>query len=189
MIAAMLMYVSIANAHCDTLDGPVIEDARMALQKGDPTATLKWVKKEHEAEIVNAFAETVAVRSKGDDVRAFADRYFFETLVRLHRAGEGEPYSGLKASGHGHPAVLAADDALISGSLESLTKKFSAEVRRGIHQRFASVREKKKYADASIEAGREYVEAYVEYVHFLERIHDLIVNGASNSETAREHAP
>ena len=145
MFAVVLAYVSVANAHCDTLDGPLIEDAIMALRNGDPTATLKWVTNEHETEVRDAFAETLSVRSKGDDVRGFADRYFFETLVRLHRGGEGEPYTGLKPHGAGHPAVAAADDALISGSIESLSKDISAEVRKAIDERFASVREKKKY--------------------------------------------
>ena len=83
-------------AHCDSLDGPVVMDARTALEKGDVTPVLKWVKKEHELEIRNVFEQTMTVRAKGEDAKALADMYFFETIVRIHRAGEGEAYTGLK---------------------------------------------------------------------------------------------
>ena len=74
-------------AHCDTLDGPVVKEAQLALEKGDVTGLLKWVRKEHEQEIRDAFARSLAVRVKGKEARELADRYFFETLVRVHRAG------------------------------------------------------------------------------------------------------
>jgi uncharacterized protein DUF6448 len=180
-ITTSLLYQITAHAHCDTLDGPVIAEARAALQRGDATPILKWVKQEHEAEVRKSFTETMAVRIKGDEVRAFADRYFFETLVRLHRAGEGEAYTGLKPAGKVEPVIAAADKALVAGSVDSLAKSISGEVREGIRKRFAAAHEKKKGANKSIRAGREYVEAYVEYVHFVERIHDLIVEGAPHT--------
>jgi hypothetical protein len=31
-------------AHCDTMDGPVVVAAKAALQEGDVTPVLKWVK-------------------------------------------------------------------------------------------------------------------------------------------------
>lgn len=188
-ITTSLAYAIPAYAHCDTLDGPVIAEARAALQKGDPTPILKWVKKEYEAEVRKSFHETMAVRKKGDEVRAFADRYFFETLVRLHRAGEGEAYTGLKPADRVEPIIAAADKALESGSVDPLAKSISGEVSEGIRKRFAAAHEKKKHANKSIEAGREYVEAYVEYVHFVERIHDLIVKGAphTHKEVDRAH--
>jgi hypothetical protein len=97
-----------AWAHCDSLDGPVIQDARLALEKGDSNPVLKWVKKEHEGEIKEAFRLSLAVREKGADAKALAERYFFELLVRIHRAGEGEAFTGLKPAGsrlasHGAP--------------------------------------------------------------------------------------
>jgi hypothetical protein len=80
-----------ANAHCDTLDGPVVAAALVALENGDVTPVLKWVTRENEPEIRAAFSRTLAVRGKGPEAKGLADMYFFETLVRLHRAGEGEP--------------------------------------------------------------------------------------------------
>src|SRR5512135_2885220 len=76
-------------AHCDTLDGPVVKDARTALQTRDVTPVLKWVKKESEAEIRAAFDAALAARGEAPADVQEADMKFFQTLVRVHRAGEG----------------------------------------------------------------------------------------------------
>ncbi|MDD5642387.1 MAG: DUF6448 family protein, partial [Syntrophales bacterium] len=85
----------VAGAHCDTVDGPVVAAARLALAKGEVTPVLKWVPKDDEGEIRAVFQKTLRVRTKGPEAKDLADRYFFETLVRMHRASEGEPYTGL----------------------------------------------------------------------------------------------
>jgi hypothetical protein len=161
-----------AFAHCDTMDGPVVIEAKAALEKGDVTPVLKWVKKEHEGEIRELFKKTLLDREKGPEVKAIADMHFFETLVRLHRAGEGAPYTGLKPAGSVvDPSVIAADLALASGSVDSLVEKLTEAMEAGILERFSHALEGKKRAGDSIDAGRKFVEAYVEYVHFVERIH------------------
>ena len=115
--------------------------------------------------------------------------YFFETLVRLHRAGEGAPYIGLKQTPV-EPIVAMSDNALKTGSIDSLLKNLSAEIRKGIKQRFAEALEKKKHADESIEAGREYVEAYVQFVHYVEGIHDVITSkGEHHGESSESRSP
>jgi len=172
-------------AHCDTLDGPVIEAARLALEKGEVTPVLKWVPKEHEQEIRDAFSQTLAVRVKGKEARELADRFFFETLVRVHRAGEGAPYTGLKSAGTIEPAIAAADKALQTASVDTLANKISNAVREGIKKRFDAALEKKKHADDSVEAGRDFIEAYVQYVHFIEGIHNLVAKGAEHHHSAK----
>ncbi len=146
-------------AHCDTLDGPVVGDARLALEKGDVTGLLKWVMKEHEQEIRDAFARSLVVRVKGKEARELADRFFFETLVRVHRAGEGAPFTGLKPAGSVEAAIAAADKALQAGSVDELAEKIGNAVGNEIKKRFIEVSEKKKHAEDSVEAGREFVEA------------------------------
>ena len=168
-------------AHCDSFDGPVIKEARFALEKGDVTRLLKWVTKEHEKDIRSVFAQALAVRAKGTDARELADRFLFETLVRIHRAGEGAAYTGLKAAGTTVPAVVAADEALATESVDALSAKIGNAVRDGIRKRFAEVTEKKKHVNDSVEAGREYVAAYVEYVHFIEGIHNMVTKGAAHA--------
>lgn len=174
-------------AHCDTLDGPVIQAAKLALERGDVTPVLKWVKKPQEAELREAFKKTLDVRTKAPEAKELADMYFFETLVRVHRAGEGAPYTGLKPAGAVEPTVAAADKSLETGSVEELSTEIANAVREGIQKRFAEALEKKKHADESVEAGREFVEAYVQYVHFVEGIHNMVAKGAGPHGHAKKH--
>ncbi len=167
-------------AHCDTLDGPVVKEAQLALEKGDVTGLLKWVRKEREQEIRDAFARSLAVRVKGKEARELADKFFFETLVRVHRAGEGAPFTGLKPAGTVEAAIAAADKALQAGSVDELAAKIGNAVGNEIKKRFIEVSEKKKHGEDSVEAGREFVEAYVQYVHFIEGIHNMVTKGAEH---------
>ena len=170
-----------AHAHCDSLDGPVLIEAKAALVKGDVTPLLKWVPKDHEGEIRNVFMQAVAVRGMGKKAGEIADRFFFETLVRIHRAGEGASFTGLKPAGTTEPAVMAADKALAAGSVDALSDKIGNAVRDAIRKRFAEVSEKKKRVNDSVDAGREYVAAYVEYVHFIEGIHNMVAKAATHA--------
>jgi hypothetical protein len=120
VFAAMsLIDATPALAHCDGLDGPVVGAARMALQTADLNRVLIWVRPDDISEIRRAFDEALAIRRLGPQAQELADRYFFETLVRIHRAGEGAPYTGLKPAGRDlGPAIPAADKAVETGSLE-----------------------------------------------------------------------
>ncbi|TAN40999.1 MAG: hypothetical protein EPN25_05910 [Nitrospirae bacterium] len=171
VVVGMYTIPGIAGAHCDTLDGPVVMTAKAALGKGDITPVLKWVKKEDEKEIRDQFDKTLAVRKQSKEARELADMYFFETLVRIHRAGEGAPYTGLKAAGVVEPSIAAADKALESGSADSLVKMVTAAAAKGIRERFAHAAETKKHADHGVEYGRKFVAAYVEFTHYVERLH------------------
>ena len=108
-----------ALAHCDGLDGPVVKAAQRALETGNPALVLIWVQDKDEREILTAFEQTLAVRELSPQARELADRFFFETLVRVHRAGEGAPFTGLKPAGRDlGPAIPAADEAVRTGSIE-----------------------------------------------------------------------
>lgn len=178
LAALMLLFSAAASAHCDSLDGPVIRDAMAALEKRDVAPVLKWVKSEHEAAVRDAFAKAVAVRGLNGDARQLADRYFFETLVRLHRAGEGEAFTGLKPAGSVEPGIDAADKALERGSGAALASELAQAVSEGVRKRFDATLANKKHASDSVDAGRKYVEAYVDYVHFVENVHRLAEHGA-----------
>ncbi len=158
------------DAHCDTLDGPVVADARLALARGDVTPVLKWVKPDDEAAIRDAFGQAMAVRPLGAEAQALADRYFFETLVRIHRAGEGAPFDGLKPAGSVAPPIAMADHALEQGSPDTLIKAIQAHTEEGIRERFGYALEARKHAAESVTAGRAWVEAYVTYVHYVEGV-------------------
>jgi uncharacterized protein DUF6448 len=178
----------IAVAHCDTMDGPVVMTARAALEKGDVTPLLKWVQKKDENEIREQFNKTVIARKQGKEAKELADRYFFEALVRVHRAGEGAPYSGLKSE-PAEPIIQAADKALDSGSSDQLVKHVSEAVAAGIRERYNRVKEAKKHADESVEKGRAFVAAYVEYTHYVERLHVDASSGGAHHGGAEDEQP
>jgi hypothetical protein len=185
LVLFLFLMPGTAKAHCDTLDGPVVMTAKAALEKGEVTPVLKWVKKEDETEIRDLFKKTLVVRSKGKEAKDLADMYFFETLVRIHRAGEGAPYTGLKPAGHVEPSIAAADKAIETGSSDQLVKMIADASAAGIRERFNRVRETKKHADESIAAGREYVEAYVDFTHYVERLHEDAAARGSHHEEAK----
>ena len=176
-MAAMVVILGLvpagnALAHCDTLDGPVVILARQALAKGDVKVILPWVSAEKEGEIRKAFDLTMAVRGKGEKEKELADMYFFETLVRIHREGEGAPYTGLKPAGLDlGPVLPAADRALESGNPGPLLKLVDGKIHEGIHKYYMEAKERKAHAGESVEAGRAYVQAYVPYLHFVERLY------------------
>ena len=160
-------------AHCDGLDGPVVTAARESLKSANVSGVLIWVRKENEAEIRSAFNKTMAVRKLGAEAQALADQFFFETLVRIHRAGEGAPFTGLKGAGRDlGPAIPAADKAITNGSDAALARLLTDEVRRGLHRHFHAVIDKKDFSPNDVTAGRAFVEAYVPFIHYVERLYD-----------------
>ncbi len=174
-LSMFLLPASVAFGHCDSIEGPVIPEAKEALEKGDVTPILKWVKPEHEAEIRDAFAKAVKVRTKGPEAKDLADQYFLETLVRVHRAGEGAPYTGIK----NEPVkriVAMADKALADGSADAMIGRMSGHLGEAIREKFEKALQAYRTRDASVEAGREFVEAYVTYIHYVEGIHTAIMS-------------
>ncbi|MBI3042563.1 MAG: hypothetical protein HYY78_07025 [Betaproteobacteria bacterium] len=161
-----------AFAHCDTLDGPVVAAARKALDTGNVNLILVWVQNKDEAEIKNQFQKTVAVRKAGGQAKELADMYFFETLVRIHRAGEGAGYTGLKPAGRIEPPIAAADRSLETGKLQDAAKLISKRTEEGLHRNFEDVMKKKKYNPNDVAAGRAFASAYVEYTHYVERLYN-----------------
>lgn len=179
-IAFAVMLSGPVMAHCDSMDGPVVKDAQRALDEKKLDPVLKWVRAEDEEDIRRAFDMTVAIRQDSETARNLADRYFFETLVRIHRAGEGEGYTGLKPAGSVDPAIAAADQSLKEASVDKFAEKLAAAVRTGVKERFELAYEKRQSAEKSVAEGRDYVEAYVQFTHFVERMHHLAANGASH---------
>jgi hypothetical protein len=189
VIILVLSTAGSALAHCDTLDGPVISQARQALEKGDVKIVLPWVAADKEKEIREAFDLAVAVRGKGPKEKELADRYFYETLVRVHREGEGAPFTGLKPAGKDlGPAIPAADKALETGDPRPLLSLINQKVHEGIHKYYTEARERKAHAKENVEAGRAYVQAYVPYLHFVERLYNDAVTPIAHGAGEGGHA-
>ncbi len=181
-----------ALAHCDGLDGPVVTAARQGLEKNDVSRVLVWVQKADEATIRKAFEQTIAVRKLSPQARELADMYFFETLVRVHRAGEGAPYTGLKPAGRDlGPAIPGADRALETGDVEPLVRLVVSAAEKGLRERFAEARAARNYPVGNVEAGREYIEKYVPFVHYVERLYQSATTNApgheAEADTAAQH--
>lgn len=189
-LAALVFLVpSRAFAHCDTMDGPVVKTARKALAERDVNLVLPWVHKPAEPEIKQAFERALAVRELGGKAKELADQYFFETLVRVHRAGEGAPFTGLKPAGAPvEPVVEQADKALENGSVDKLVKQVTDEAAAGLRRRFLEARNKQAHAGHNVEAGREFVAAYVEYVHYAQGLQEA-AKGAGAHDAENQQTP
>ncbi|SDO36064.1 DUF6448 family protein [Desulforhopalus singaporensis] len=169
--------------HCDTLDGPVIADARVGLQSGNIDPVLKWVRYKDEKEIRAAFAHALEVRKGGKAALELADKYFFETLVRVHRAGEGAAYTGLKPADDVDPVIVLADEALADGSVDKMARQLTAAVEGAIREKFQLALAARERADESVVAGRKYVAHYVDFTHFAESLHGLLRHSSDGHDS------
>jgi hypothetical protein len=168
-VLVLLCNYNFLFAHCDTMDGPVIADARKAIETNNVNYVLKWVLPENEAEISNVFSLVMKVQGLGPEAKELSDRYFFETLVRIHRSGEGVPYTGVQPSGTPiDEKILAADRSIASGNLAPLEKLVPKNDQAELKKRFERVVSLKNFDVNDVKAGREYIEAYVQFFHFAE---------------------
>ncbi|MEJ2245386.1 MAG: DUF6448 family protein [Acidobacteriota bacterium] len=177
--ALLLLEPNMVQAHCDGIDGPVVAAARRAIENNDLRIVLLWAPESSEAEISEAFQKTLSVRKLGPEAKEFADTYFFETLVRIHRAGEGAPYTGLKPAGRDlGPAIPAGDKAIKTRSINDLQKLLTEAISKELGERFREVIEKSNYSNDDTAAGREYASAYVDYIHYVEGLYEA-ANGST----------
>ena len=177
-----------AVGHCDGMDGPVVTLARKALESGNVNLILPWVRAEDEGEIRTAFEHASSVRKLGAEARQLADTHFFETLVRIHRAGEGAPFTGLKPAGRDLGlAVPASDRALEDGSIERVVTLLTDAVREGLRERFDMAYSRKNFDSSDVRAGREFVEAYVPFIHYVERLWQ-VANGLAHGHHSEHSA-
>ena len=156
-----------ASAHCDTEDGPAVQDARRALSTGNVNHALKWVHAQDEGEVRAAFDAARAARGRAD--AEVAERHFLETLVRVHRAGEGAGFEGIAPTGTElPPAVVAADAALEAGTIDPLRGLVPDDRWPELERRFSAALAKKDFDVDDLEAARDYVGAYVRYFKYAE---------------------
>jgi hypothetical protein len=169
--------------HCDTLDGPVVKAAKMALAKENVNFILPWVPKKAEGKLKKAFEKTFRVRKLGKQARDLADYWFFETAVRLHREGEGAPYTGLKPAGlDWGPVVPKAERAIAKGDPKQVIQFLTHTVEEELQKRFKHVMAKKKYDVNDVDAAREYVQANLGFVLYSHHLYTKITGGAEHEE-------
>ena len=175
--------------HCDTRDGPVVTAAKRALEAGNVNLILIWVPEEAEGEVRKAFDRAVRVRKAGKEPQDLADDWFFETVVRLHRAGEGAPYTGLKPAGLDEgPVVPRAEKAIARGNPEEVISFMLHVVEEDLQQRFKTVMEKARYDVNNVAAGRAYVQAFIGFVVYAHHMYAGITGkGAQGEGKGRGH--
>lgn len=189
VLAASLLFFGMqsAQAHCDSVDGPVATAAQKALETGNVNLALPYAPAAAEAEIKAAFAHSLEVRGLGPEARALADRAFIETTVRLHRAGEGAAYTGLKPAGIDYgPAIPAADGAVADGNLAPVEALLAEELGHGLRARFARVEETRRasrepIAAEDVAAARARVSAELGFVTYVEGLRQAM-HGAAGHE-------
>src|SRR3990170_6914197 len=163
--------------HCDTLDGPVVMAAQAALEKKDVGLTLPFAPKAAEDEIRKTFDRTLAVRTQGKEAREVADYWFFETAVRLHRTGEGAPYTGLKPAGLDEgPVVPRAERALELGDAAEVTEFLSQTIQEELRYRLEHALSLKDYSKNDVKAARDYVEAMLGFILYSHGLYTYMKN-------------
>ncbi len=182
VVLLLVLFVPILSyAHCDSVAGPVAKDVQKAIESGDLSPVLKWIRPSDEPELRSVFERALVVRNSGSEAAAVADQLFLETAVRLHRASEGEPYTGLKpASAVEEPAPALVDAALKTNALVGVEQPVLSEIQAALRARISRLEQTRAHAAESVAQGREYVRAYVELVHYIERLQTA---SASHSES------
>jgi hypothetical protein len=172
---SLSMFAADGRAHCDTMNGPVVKAARSALESGDVRLVLPWIKPADEPEVRSVFDRVIALRTEGELARSISDRLFFETVVRLHRAGEGAPYTGLKESQESlEPGIAEAENSIEGDTLEPLFRELSGMLHEGLERSFDRLRSAHGYQADDVQAGRRFVEAYVAYLHQVEGLYRVL---------------
>jgi len=173
----MLIFTMPTLAHCDSYDGPVIQDAYKALEKEDVSFVMKWIETKHEAEITNLFNKTVGLKNMDAEIYSIVEKHFLETLVRHHRETEGAPYTGLKPAGSTAPIVQMADNSIENQEVKTLLTNLGNHIQEVISEKYEKVAALSKVKDNSVAEGRAYVAAYVDYTHTLEAIESVMAHG------------
>jgi hypothetical protein len=184
-VLAVLLFVvvfavpSLVNAHCDNVRGPLVADAKKALASGDVTIVLKWVRPSDEAEVRSAFEKTMAVRGASDLARDVADDWFFQTVVRVHRASEGEGFTGLKTAPMPE-ALVMADASIARGDIDHLVAHLNGATESLIRTRFRDLQAARARSGESVEAGRRYIAAYASFMRVIEQLSGGDHDGAAH---------
>ena len=177
--------------HCDSLDGPVVTAARLALEAADVTLVLPFVPEGGEEEVRAVFAAVLPVRSRSPEAREVADRLFFETVVRIHRAGEGAAFTGLKPAGLDvGPVIPLAEAAITTGDAGPVTDFLIAVLRNQLDHRIDEVNALALAKDHSVADARAWVEAMLGFEVYAHKIHEAITSpshGEAGNDQPHHH--
>lgn len=183
-LSVLFLNPVLVSAHCDSMEGPVVKASRQALETGNINYALIWVKAEYEKEIQTIFDKVMHVRALNSEAKELADNYFFETIVRIHRQGEGVAYTGLKPVGYKpEKGIEQADIAVENNNLQPILADLNKDSHSKIKELYADLQAKKNFKVDNVDAGREYVESYVHFIHYVEELY----TGKEHKTTEHQH--
>jgi hypothetical protein len=163
------------------VSGPTAVDARKALETGDFKKAAIWVGEAQTPELRDSFEESLAVYKMGGKAKALAERYFMTTTVRLHRQAEGMQFTGLKPAQPLPPIIAKAEKTLESGNLQPIIDLLSVELQKETQKWFQkALAAKRNYQGENVQAGRDWVDAYVKYVIYVNGLYQTIQAGPAH---------
>jgi len=163
--------------HCDTLDGPVVTACKTALKTMDVNHVLPFVPKNAEEELKKSFNKTIQARKLGEDAAEVADLWFFETAVRLHREGEGAPYTGLKPAGlDWGPVVPRAEKDIENGDPTETIEFLKGVLEKEMRKKFDKAMSLKNYGLEDVDAAREYTGSMLNFVLSAHHTYKYIIS-------------
>lgn len=175
-----LLSIQSASAHCDSFDGPALLDAAKALETNNVDLIKKWIRTEDEAVVVPLFHKTYSLKNGDATVYEIVRTHFYETLIRLHREMEGASFTGLKPAGTTAHITVMSDKALTSGDFKGLLAALNRHINGQLTEKYEKVAALYSVKDRSVEEGRAYVAAYVDYTHAVEAVHDILESDGSH---------
>jgi hypothetical protein len=162
-----------------------VKAAKKALETGNINYILIWIPQESEKELKGVFEKTLRARQAGKDAQEVADDWFFETAIRLHRAGEGAPYTGMKPAGLSEgPVVPKAEKAIETGNPKETIEFILKTVEEDLTHRFRHVMEKKKYDVNDVAAGREFIAGFIGWVVYSHHLYMSVAGGGEHGGDA-----
>jgi len=163
------------SIYCDTMDGPIVAAAELALEMENINYVLPFVKNEYETELKEAFNKSVTVRELSGEAAEIADYWFFETAVRLYMLGAGKPYSGIKQSGiNREHIILKAQDAVVNQDITTFETFLLDSLKEAIETKYEIAVSQQDYDVNDTQAARNYLNSLMDFVEFSNEILKII---------------
>ena len=180
ILAVAALFPNISQAHCDRVNGPVAKAARKALKNKNFETVQIWVSEEQEKELLQSYNRALDVYQQDGKAGKLAERYFIENAVRLHRVAEGMPYTGVKPAQSLPEDLKLAEKALESGNADKVIALLRNELAKRVqkyHKKAVTTAQKK---NKNVEAGRQWVDAYVKYIIYVHGLYQKIQAGPAH---------
>lgn len=158
--------------------------AKEALVKQNVNLILPWVYLEGEKEVKDAFEKALKVFNEGnEDAKKLAEYWFFETVVRIHREGEGAAFAGLKPAGVDQgPIIPRVDKSIEAEDVSEVIKYIRSAVAEEISKHFKHVMHSKDYNIDDVPSARKYVNAYLHLTLYSHHLYHFIKNPVLHEE-------